>query len=74
MVLTKLYLINISLIRFLYPSVKDSIFLYKALQKHFKNLEALALDRDEPEKLIDHTGKEVSDCQSSLLNACGSVK
>lgn len=30
----------------------------KALQKHFKTLEALALDRDEPEEVIDYTGKQ----------------
>jgi len=29
-----------------------------ALQKHFKSLEALALDRDEPEEVIDYTGKQ----------------
>ena len=28
-----------------------------ALQKHYKNLEALALDRDEPEEVVDLTGK-----------------
>ena len=32
--------------------------LLVALQKHFKNLEALALDRDEPEEVIDFTGKQ----------------
>lgn len=33
----------------------SSNFENPSLQKHFKNLEALALDRDEPEELIDHT-------------------
>lgn len=33
----------------------SSNFENPSLQKHFKNLEALALDRDEPDELIDHT-------------------
>ena len=40
----------ISLFNALFP------LLLVALQKHFKNLEALALDRDEPEEVIDLTG------------------
>ena len=34
-------------------------FSLVALQKHFKNLEALALDRDEPEEVIDYTGNNI---------------
>lgn len=33
----------------------SSQFENPSLQKHFKNLEALALDRDEPEEVIDYT-------------------
>ena len=39
--------------------------LLVALQKHFKNLEALALDRDEPEELIDYTGNNIIVAASS---------
>ena len=39
--------------------------LLVALQKHFKNLEALALDRDEPEEVIDYTGNDIIVAASS---------
>ena len=38
-------------------SVSKRVHLFTALQKHYKNLEALALDRDEPEEVIDLTGE-----------------
>ena len=41
------------------PRLSETSPFLKALQKHYKNLEALALDRDEPEDVTDHTGKQL---------------
>jgi len=40
---------------------------WAALQKHYKNLEALALDRDEPEEVVDLTGKMKKNCFAPKL-------